>query len=120
MSNAFEYRWSQRGYRRLSSQQHSFDLAENIEMTAVTTTTTTTTSFPRTLKRSKTTRDVKAHPVMRILQAPSKKETTRPEFLRYLEYVREAGSWDPTSDKPTIYLSRATRVLKFHIFTVHL
>ncbi|KAG6523084.1 uncharacterized protein LOC122048058 [Zingiber officinale] len=103
MSNASEFRWSRRGYRRLSSRQHSFDLAENAETTVATTTTTPTTSFPTTLKRSKTTRDVKAHPVMRILQAPSKKETARPEFLRYLEYVREAGSWDPTSDKPTIY-----------------
>ncbi|XP_042431260.1 uncharacterized protein LOC122017660 [Zingiber officinale] len=93
MSNASEYRWSRQGYRRLSSQQPSIDLAKNAETTAATT----------TLKRSKTTRDVKVHPVMRILQTPSKKETARPEFLRYLEYMREAGSWDPSSDRPTIY-----------------
>ncbi|XP_074579185.1 uncharacterized protein LOC141835706 [Curcuma longa] len=98
MSNASEYRWSRRGYSRLSSRKPSFDLAENAE----TTTTATSTTTP---KRSKTTTrdDIKAHPVMRILQAPSKKETARPEFLRYLEYVREAGSWDPSSDRPTIY-----------------
>ncbi|KAG6488334.1 uncharacterized protein LOC122007938 [Zingiber officinale] len=94
MSNASEYRWSRQGYRRLSSQQLSIDLAENAETTAATTTM---------LKRSKTTSDAKVHPVMRILHTPSKKETVRPEFLRYLEYMREAGSWDPSSDRPTIY-----------------
>ncbi|CAH2043081.1 unnamed protein product [Thlaspi arvense] len=34
-----------------------------------------------------------------------KKNTTtaKPEFARYMEYVKEAGVWDATSDGPVIY-----------------
>ncbi|RWV85275.1 hypothetical protein GW17_00052949 [Ensete ventricosum] len=99
MSDASGRRRSRRGYRRLLSRQSSFDLAKGDEAM----TTTTTAETVSELKRSNTTREIKAHPLIRIMEKPPKKATATPEFLRYLEYMREAGTWLPNSDAPAIY-----------------
>ncbi|CAL9056324.1 uncharacterized protein LOC135641435 [Musa acuminata AAA Group] len=98
MSDASGRRRSRRGYRRLLSRQSSFDLAEGDEAT-----TTAAAATVSEMKRSNTTREIKAHPVIRIMEKPPKKATATPEFLRYLEYMREAGTWHPNSDAPAIY-----------------
>jgi len=46
----------------------------------------------------------KSHPLLSFFDFRRKKKTTaRPEFARYLEYVKEGGMWDINSNKPVIY-----------------
>lgn len=45
-----------------------------------------------------------SHPLLSFLDFRRKKKTTaRPEFARYLEYLREGGMWDLNSNKPVMY-----------------
>ncbi|GAU36013.1 hypothetical protein TSUD_211510 [Trifolium subterraneum] len=44
------------------------------------------------------------HPLLSFLDFRRKKKTTaRPEFARYIEYLKEGGMWDLNSNKPVIY-----------------
>lgn len=44
------------------------------------------------------------HPLFGFFDFRRKKKTTsKPEFARYLEYVKEGGMWDSESNKPVIY-----------------
>jgi len=46
----------------------------------------------------------KSHPLLSFLALPRKKKTTaRPEFARYLEYLKEGGMWNLNSNKPVKY-----------------
>ncbi|GAV87752.1 hypothetical protein CFOL_v3_31178 [Cephalotus follicularis] len=46
----------------------------------------------------------KSHPLFSLFDRRRKKKTTaRPEFARYLEYVKEGGMWDLNSNTPVIY-----------------
>ncbi|CAI9272339.1 unnamed protein product [Lactuca saligna] len=46
----------------------------------------------------------KVHPLYSLLEKRRKKKATaKPEFSRYLEYLREGGIWDANSVKPVIY-----------------
>ncbi|XP_004509283.2 uncharacterized protein [Cicer arietinum] len=46
----------------------------------------------------------KSHPLLSFLDLRRKKKTTaKPEFARYLEYLKEGGMWDLNSNKPVIY-----------------
>ncbi|OIV93597.1 hypothetical protein TanjilG_04829 [Lupinus angustifolius] len=46
----------------------------------------------------------KIHPLLSFLDFGRKKKTTaKPEFSRYLEYLKEGGIWDLNSNKPVIY-----------------
>ncbi|KAK7406735.1 hypothetical protein VNO78_08365 [Psophocarpus tetragonolobus] len=46
----------------------------------------------------------KSHPLFSFFDLRRKKKTTsKPEFARYLEYVKEGGMWDMNSNKPVIY-----------------
>lgn len=92
MSEASGHEKNRRGYRRLLSQKFSFNFTEKSKAKAATTKTKTSNH-----------KDIKAHPVIKILEAPSKEAMAKPEFLRYLEYLREAGTWDPNSGRPLIY-----------------
>ncbi|KAE9597859.1 hypothetical protein Lal_00029542 [Lupinus albus] len=50
------------------------------------------------------TKKKKIHPLLSFLDFGRKKKTTaKPEFSRYLEYLREGGIWDLNSNKPIIY-----------------
>ncbi|KAK7262879.1 hypothetical protein RJT34_30460 [Clitoria ternatea] len=45
--------------------------------------------------------DKKSHPLLSFLDLRRKKKTTaKPEFARYLEYLKEGGMWDLKSNKP--------------------
>lgn len=47
---------------------------------------------------------VKAHPLFSLFDRRRKKKTTaKPEFARYLEYVKEGGIWDVNSNMPVIH-----------------
>ncbi|KAG6484546.1 uncharacterized protein LOC122009671 [Zingiber officinale] len=88
-------RWRLRGgYRRLLSRRYSPSKTKEIQQEDG------KDEAERVRKGSK---EIDAHPVIRILEAPSKKATSRPEFLRYLEYLKEGGTWEPNSERPFIY-----------------
>ncbi|CAN8229143.1 unnamed protein product [Cochlearia groenlandica] len=46
-----------------------------------------------------------SHPILSFLYGKKKKKstTTKPEFSRYLEYLKEGGMWDARSNTPVIY-----------------
>ncbi|KOM45175.1 hypothetical protein LR48_Vigan06g048100 [Vigna angularis] len=57
-----------------------------------------------TKKGSSKPKEKKIHPLLSLFDFRRKKTTTaRPEFARYLEYVKEGGMWDTNSNKPVIY-----------------
>lgn len=59
---------------------------------------------PKTTERS--TRDAaRSHPLLNFLGAPRRKKvaTLKPEFIRYLEYMKEGGRWDADANRPVIY-----------------
>ncbi|KAK1302917.1 hypothetical protein QJS10_CPB12g00034 [Acorus calamus] len=48
----------------------------------------------------------KSHPLFNLMDAPKKKgkkAMAKPELVRYMEYIKEAGTWDPNSNRPVIY-----------------
>ncbi|KAK7252924.1 hypothetical protein RIF29_37223 [Crotalaria pallida] len=46
----------------------------------------------------------KVHPLFGFLDFRRKKKTTaKPEFQRYLDYLKEGGMWDSDANKPVIY-----------------
>ncbi|MED6159402.1 hypothetical protein PIB30_042027 [Stylosanthes scabra] len=48
----------------------------------------------------------KSHPLLSFLHLRKKSKTAaRPEFARYLEYLKEGGMWDLKTNKPVIYYS---------------
>ncbi|KAD7479251.1 hypothetical protein E3N88_02387 [Mikania micrantha] len=44
----------------------------------------------------------KIHPLFSLFER-KKKATAKPEFSRYIQYLREGGVWDANSDRPVIY-----------------
>ncbi|OVA07070.1 hypothetical protein BVC80_1117g78 [Macleaya cordata] len=73
-----------------------------------------TTTTPTTLTKSQSARQagsqgnnkklVKTHPLFNISDLRrSKKAMAKPEFLRYMEYIKEGGTWNPDSNNPVIY-----------------
>ncbi|CAI8588670.1 unnamed protein product [Vicia faba] len=45
------------------------------------------------------------HPLLNFFdfRRKKKKATSKPEFARYVEYMKEGGMWDSESNKPVIY-----------------
>ncbi|CAA7408352.1 unnamed protein product [Spirodela intermedia] len=44
-----------------------------------------------------------AHPLLNVLHAPRMdKAMAKPEFLRYLAYLKEAGRWNADANRPVI------------------
>ncbi|WCJ24956.1 hypothetical protein M5689_006877 [Euphorbia peplus] len=60
---------------------------------------------PLSLKKKTTEKKVCVHPLFSLFDGRrrKKKTTAKPEFTRYLEYVREGGMWDVKSNMPVIY-----------------
>ena len=55
-------------------------------------------------KKANNNHKEKSHPLFSFFNLRRKKKTTaRPEFTRYLEYVKEGGMWDLDNNKPVIY-----------------
>ncbi|XP_068638773.1 uncharacterized protein [Aristolochia californica] len=46
----------------------------------------------------------KSHPLFSFFDKSSrKKPKVKPELMRYMEYIKEGGTWDPNSNRPVIY-----------------
>lgn len=61
-------------------------------------------AFPDNAPAKPTKKTSKTHPLFTLFDTRRKKKTTaRPEFTRYLEYVKEGGLWDVKSNMPVIY-----------------
>lgn len=56
---------------------------------------------------SKNTKKIaKIHPLLSVLGAKNRdKAAAKPAFLRYLEYIKEAGTWDESSDRPVMHFN---------------
>ncbi|KAL4377580.1 hypothetical protein GQ457_02G007170 [Hibiscus cannabinus] len=64
-----------------------------------TTTTTTTTESNKKGAKSKS-----VHPLFSLFDSRRKKRTTaKPEFARYIEYLKEGGMWDMNASMPVIH-----------------
>lgn len=48
---------------------------------------------------------MKSHPLFSLFDARPRKTTAKPEFARYLEFIKERGVWDMNSNKPVIYFN---------------
>ncbi|XP_074566593.1 uncharacterized protein LOC141823196 [Curcuma longa] len=90
-------RWLKGGYRRLLSRRYTPSKTKEIKQLEE------DGKDEADIRVRKGSKEVNGHPVIRILEAPSKKATSRPEFLRYLEYLKEGGTWEPNSERPFIY-----------------
>ncbi|KAF5181202.1 hypothetical protein FRX31_029210 [Thalictrum thalictroides] len=45
-----------------------------------------------------------SHPIFNLQDARGRKKAMKnPEFIRYMEYVKERGEWDAESNSPAIY-----------------
>lgn len=64
-------------------------------------------TFPDKSQVKQAKKVTKSHPLFSLFDSTrrrrKKKTTARPEFARYLEYVKEGGLWDMNSNKPVIY-----------------
>lgn len=61
---------------------------------------------PHNLQRQSTKKSTKekSHPLFSFMDFRRKKKpTSRPEVVRYLEYLKEGGMWDLNSNKPVIH-----------------
>ncbi|KAG6397370.1 hypothetical protein SASPL_143537 [Salvia splendens] len=46
----------------------------------------------------------KVHPFFSMFETKRRKKATmKPEFSRYLEYLKEGGAWDMAANKPVMY-----------------
>ncbi|KAL0906818.1 hypothetical protein M5K25_025343 [Dendrobium thyrsiflorum] len=80
-----------RSYRRLNLASRSDPLQEEQN-----------TGEPK--KAGAAAHSSKGHPVLNFFGASNKeKAAAKPEMMRYLEYMKEAGTWEPSSDSPVIY-----------------
>ncbi|GKU94477.1 hypothetical protein SLEP1_g7973 [Rubroshorea leprosula] len=55
--------------------------------------------------QAKSTKKSKSHPLFSLFNGRRhrRKTTAKPEFARYLEYVKEGAVWDRSSNMPVIY-----------------
>ncbi|XP_059458212.1 uncharacterized protein LOC132187791 [Corylus avellana] len=61
-------------------------------------------AFPASSQVKPTNKVTKSHPLFSLFSGGRKKKTTaKPEFARYIEYVKEGGAWDKNSSMPVIY-----------------
>ncbi|OMO84436.1 hypothetical protein COLO4_22043 [Corchorus olitorius] len=60
------------------------------------------TSQPK--KPSSSNKVTKSHPLFSLFYGSRKKKTTaKPEFARYIEYLKEGGMWDMSKNTPVLY-----------------
>jgi hypothetical protein len=61
-------------------------------------------AFPAGFQVKPTNKVTKSHPLFSLFGDRRKKKTTaKPEFARYIEYLKEGGVWDKNSNIPVIY-----------------
>ncbi|XXG64859.1 hypothetical protein AAC387_Pa05g2700 [Persea americana] len=73
--------------------------------TTKTTKPETTVSVPPQTTKCSTRDATRSHPLLNFLGTSRRKKvaTLKPEFIRYLEYMKEGGRWDADSNRPVIY-----------------
>ncbi|KAJ8641382.1 hypothetical protein MRB53_018076 [Persea americana] len=78
---------------------------ETMLKTAKTTKPETTVSVPPQTTKCSTRDATRSHPLLNFLGTSRRKKvaTLKPEFIRYLEYMKEGGRWDADSNRPVIY-----------------
>ncbi|XAR57917.1 hypothetical protein NMG60_11026223 [Bertholletia excelsa] len=60
--------------------------------------------FPDNLPARQAKKAGKIHPLLAEFNGSRRnKATARPEFARYMEYVKEGGMWDVNSNMPVMY-----------------
>ncbi|KAF5736019.1 hypothetical protein HS088_TW14G00151 [Tripterygium wilfordii] len=65
-----------------------------------------TSTLDSQAKSTKKKVNKKSHPIFSLSDSSSsgkKKVTSKPEFARYMEYLKEGGMWDVNTDMPVIY-----------------
>ena len=62
-------------------------------------------NFPGNIQVKKGKKVSKIHPIFGLTfeTRRRKKPTAKPEFARYVEYLKEGGKWDVSSNMPVIY-----------------
>ncbi|GFY80390.1 hypothetical protein Acr_01g0001990 [Actinidia rufa] len=62
-------------------------------------------NFPGNFQVKQVKKASKIHPIFGLTfeTRRRKKATAKPEFARYVEYVKEGGAWDVSSNMPVIY-----------------
>ncbi|PSS36491.1 Sodium/potassium-transporting ATPase subunit alpha-1 like [Actinidia chinensis var. chinensis] len=62
-------------------------------------------NFPDNFQVKQAKKASKIHPIFGLTFETHrrKKATAKPEFARYVEYVKEGGAWDVSSNMPVIY-----------------
>ncbi|GKU99197.1 hypothetical protein SLEP1_g12076 [Rubroshorea leprosula] len=61
-------------------------------------------ALPSNSQVKSTKKKSKSHPLFSLFDGRRKRKTTaKPEFARYLEYVKEGGVWDMKSNMPVMY-----------------
>ncbi|KAM7516231.1 hypothetical protein LguiA_005814 [Lonicera macranthoides] len=111
MFRALTIRRSRKGYDRLADDSSNF-----LEAKLKSTTSLPTNLFSSSKKAIKEKRFAdrsvekevkkasKIHPVFSIFEKRRRKRATaKPEFARYMEYLKEGGVWDLNSNMPVIY-----------------
>ncbi|EEF40825.1 uncharacterized protein LOC8273376 [Ricinus communis] len=121
MLRALSTRRSRRGYERLVADESAICLLEEKLKRSKTlpaaartsfdlpTKLTSDSAFPqdaaaKVAKPAAARKVNKSHPLFSLFDCRRKKKTTaKPEFTRYLQYLREGGMWDVKSNTPVIY-----------------
>ncbi|KAJ9147060.1 hypothetical protein P3X46_029263 [Hevea brasiliensis] len=118
MLRAFSTRRSRRGsYERLLADDSAIDASElgtlersktlpaaPVLRSSVTKIPSPNDSQSHQVMKPAARRASKTHPLLSLFDARRKRKTAaKPEFTRYLEYVREGGIWDVNSNMPVIY-----------------
>ncbi|XP_050226355.2 uncharacterized protein LOC126676238 [Mercurialis annua] len=113
MLRALSTRTSRRGYTRLVADESAAIslLDENLKrsktLPARSYDLTAKLAFPHDIKvkpAPKKLSKIATHPLFTLFDTRRKKKTTaKPELARYLQYMREGGTWNVNSNAPVIF-----------------
>jgi hypothetical protein len=106
MFRALSTRRSHRRYEKLADEPAvgTLEVSLPARVFGSLTKSTLELAFPDSSQVKHTNKVTKSHPLFSLFNARRKKKTTaKPEFARYLEYLKEGGVWDMNSNMPVIY-----------------
>ncbi|XP_057787330.1 uncharacterized protein LOC131004647 [Salvia miltiorrhiza] len=105
MFRGLSIRRNRRGYEQLGDGDEA-SLVPKLSRTKSLPTTKVNSSPKRiaTAAAKEAKKAGKVHPFFSIFETKRrKKATAKPEFSRYLEYVKEGGAWDMAANRPVMY-----------------
>ncbi|KAI3450971.1 hypothetical protein Pfo_007636 [Paulownia fortunei] len=111
MFRALSTRRSRRGYEQLGDEASTAALvpklsrAKSLPAKILSCSKKITTPAPAANTPSEQVKKAsKVHPFFSLFETKRKKKATaKPEFSRYLEYVKEGGTWDMRANMPVMY-----------------